>query len=143
MVIQLTSTVGSIINGHDRNFCSELGVMTFSDATQALTAQKLLPKRKNGGTISGKTDLGMSFFIQKQIHMCYKVKQIQTGIETQTQIHTRDIVREGVHTRVLCGCGMIRDSFTVGPICLYPTVTRNILQCLVMTTISPFQTCSE
>ena len=87
--------------------------------------------------------LGMSFLFQTQIHMCYKVKQIQTGIETQTQIHTRDIVWEGVHTKALCGGGMIRDSFTVGPICLYPTVTRNILQCLVMTTISPFQTCSE
>ena len=116
--------------------------MTFSDATQALTAQKLLQKRKTE-VLFQENGYGDVFLIQNQIHMCYKVKQIQTGIETQTQIHTRDIVWEGVHTKVLCVGGMIRDSFTVGPICLYPTVTRNILQCLVMTTISPFQTCSE
>ena len=44
--------------------------------TSSSHGAKTSPKAKNGGTISGRLDLGMSFFFQKQIHMCSKAKGI-------------------------------------------------------------------
>ena len=101
LVIQLTSTVGSIINGHDRNFCSELGVMTFSDATQALTAQKLLQKRNTKVLFQGKRIWGCLSSFKSKYTCVTRLSKSKQGLKHKHK-HIPEILCEREYILRFC-----------------------------------------